>query len=184
MKLIVGLGNPGPKYKGTRHNAGFMVVDKLADKYNIRLQKEEKKALVAKERIKGEKVILAKPQTFMNESGLAVQKLASYYNIDAADVLVIYDDLDLEQGELKIKPKGGHGGHNGLRSVINCLGESSFARVRIGIGRPEYRSVTDYVLGKFSSDERKNVEDTITKGSKAVELFLDGNLNKAMNKYN
>lgn len=184
MKLVVGLGNPGRKYKDTKHNAGFMVVDRLADKYNARLNKEEKKAVVAKERIKGEKVILAKPQTFMNKSGAAVQPLADYYNLDMDDILVIYDDLDLEIGQLKIKPKGGHGGHNGLRSVINRLSSKDFPRVRIGIGRPEHRSVKDYVLSKFSADERDEIDDTLTQGVKAAELFIADNLDKAMNKYN
>ncbi|MGM0501102.1 MAG: aminoacyl-tRNA hydrolase [Bacillota bacterium] len=184
MKLVVGLGNPGSKYKDTRHNAGFMVVDRLADKYNFRLSKEEKKALVAKERIKGEKIILAKPQTFMNNSGQAVQQLANYYKIEPKDVVVVYDDLDLDAGQLKIKPKGGHGGHNGVKSIINCLGAKNFSRVRIGIGRPEYRTVTDYVLSKFSREEKKEVEDALEKGAKAVELFIAGKLNQAMNKYN
>ena len=184
MKLIVGLGNPGRKYKDTRHNAGFMVVDELAAKYNINLRKEEKKSVVAKERLKGEKIILAKPQTFMNKSGQSVQELANYYKIASEDILIIYDDLDLDPGQLKIKPKGGHGGHNGVRSVINCLGAKNFARVRIGIGRPEYRSVTDYVLEKFSSEERNQVEDALNNGVKAVELFIEDNLDQAMNKYN
>lgn len=184
MKLVVGLGNPGRKYKDTRHNAGFMVIDRVADKYNIQLRKEERKALVAKERIKGEKVILAKPQTFMNKSGVSVQQLADYYNLDTADILIIYDDLDLDVGQLKIKPQGGHGGHNGIRSVINLLGSKNFARVRIGIGRPEYRSVKDYVLSKFSSEEEEEIDQVLRSGVKAVEYFLDSNLDQAMNKYN
>ena len=184
MKLVVGLGNPGRKYKDTRHNAGFMVIDRVADKYNVKLRKEERKAIVAKERIKGEKVILAKPQTFMNKSGVAVQQLADYYNLDTADILVVYDDLDLDVGQLKIKPKGGHGGHNGLKSVINLVGAKDFSRVRIGIGRPKYRSVKDYVLSKFASKEQDEIDQVLNKGVKAVEFFLDGNLDKAMNKYN
>ena len=184
MKLVAGLGNPGRKYNDTRHNAGFMVVDRLADKYNIRLNREERKAVVAKERIKGEKVILAKPQTFMNESGVAIQQLADYYDLDIDDILVVYDDLDLDVGQLKIKPKGGHGGHNGIKSVINLLGAKNFARVRIGIGRPEYRSVRDYVLSKFSVEEEEEIEQSLQQGVKAVEYFLDDDLDQAMNKYN
>ncbi|MFO7818637.1 MAG: aminoacyl-tRNA hydrolase [Halanaerobacter sp.] len=184
MKLIAGLGNPGRKYKDTKHNAGFMVLDRLADKYNSRLRREERKAVVAKERIRGEKIILAKPQTFMNKSGESLGSLVDYYNLELNDVLVVYDDLDLDLGAVKIKPKGGHGGHNGLKSIIKHLNSKNFARIRIGIGRPEYRAVKDYVLSKFSSEEWDEVDDVLDKGVKAAEFFIDDNLDKAMNQYN
>ena len=184
MKLIAGLGNPGRKYKNTKHNAGFMVIDRLAEKYNLSLRKEERKAVVAKKRIKGEKIILAKPQTFMNKSGTSLGKLVDYYKLDLANVLVIYDDLDLDLGQIKLKPKGGHGGHNGLKSIINHLNSKEFARLRIGIGRPEYRTVKDYVLSKFAAEEENKVETALKKGVKGAELFIEGDLAQAMNKYN
>lgn len=184
MKLIVGLGNPGFKYETTRHNVGFMVIDYLAKEYREEVSSKEKKALVAKTRIAGEKVILAKPQTFMNNSGEAVRALADYYNIETEDILVIYDDLDLEVGQIRLKPKGGHGGHNGIRSIINHLGNKEFNRLRIGIGRPAYGTVVDYVLGKFNKEEDSSIKDAIEQSASAIKLYLEIDLNKAMNKYN
>ncbi|GAB6099767.1 aminoacyl-tRNA hydrolase [Halanaerocella petrolearia] len=185
MKLVVGLGNPGTKYQSTRHNAGFMVVDKLADYYHTRISCEEHKAMVGKIKVSGETVILAKPQTFMNKSGQAIEKLVSYYQIDIEDILVIYDDLDLKPGQLRIRPKGGHGGHNGLKSIFACLGEKKFSRIRIGIGRPEQGTVTDHVLGRFTKDEWSQVDETLDQAREAVKLYLDkDDLNLVMNKYN
>ncbi|TDX51264.1 aminoacyl-tRNA hydrolase [Orenia marismortui] len=184
MKLIVGLGNPGAKYNLTRHNAGFMVIDSLAKEYVVNVNSKEKQALVAKLHIGREKVILAKPQTFMNNSGQSVRALADYYNIDAQDIMVIYDDLDLEVGRIRVRPKGGHGGHNGIRSIIDHLGQKNFARLRVGIGRPEYGTVTDYVLGKFSREESKKVNKTLEEAVEAIKLYLESDLNDVMNKYN
>ncbi|OCL25752.1 aminoacyl-tRNA hydrolase [Orenia metallireducens] len=184
MKLVVGLGNPGFKYEATRHNVGFMVIDYLAKECKEEVSSKEKKALVAKTRIGGEKVILAKPQTFMNNSGEAVRTLADYYNIQAEDILIIYDDLDLEVGQIRLKPKGGHGGHNGIRSIINHLGTKEFNRLRVGIGRPLYGTVVDYVLGKFSKEEEDTIKEAIKESASAINLYLETDLNKAMNKYN
>ncbi|WP_018248276.1 aminoacyl-tRNA hydrolase [Orenia marismortui] len=184
MKLIVGLGNPGAKYNLTRHNAGFMVIDSLAKEYVVNVNSKEKQALVAKLHIGREKVILAKPQTFMNNSGQSVRALADYYNIDTQDIMVIYDDLDLEVGRIRVRPKGGHGGHNGIKSIIDHLGQKKFARLRVGIGRPEYGTVTDYVLGKFSREESKKVNKTLEEAVEAIKLYLESDLNDVMNKYN
>ncbi len=184
MKLVVGLGNPGSKYRETRHNIGFMTIDRLADYYNINLIKEEHKALVAKKRIKGEKVIFAKPQTFMNNSGEAVRGLASYYKIRKEDIIIIYDDLDLKVGQVRIKPKGGHGGHNGIKSIFTHLGAREFPRVRIGIGRPVKMKVIDYVLGRFKKDDKKIIKEAVEDAKDAVRIYLEDNLQQAMNKYN
>ncbi|WP_408955226.1 aminoacyl-tRNA hydrolase [Natroniella sp. ANB-PHB2] len=184
MKLIVGLGNPGYKYQFTRHNVGFMAVDLLANEYNLNLKRKEKKAIVGKLRVGSEKVILAKPQTFMNNSGQAVRLLADYYNIEIEDILIIYDDLDLELGRFKIKPKGGHGGHNGIKSIFKQLQTKEFSRVKIGIGRPEHGSVVDYVLGKFSKKEEKELEAVLATICDATKLFLTEGLQQTMNQYN
>ena len=185
MKLVVGLGNPGIKYEKTRHNVGFMVIDKLVDYYGLNLGKEEQKAVVFKKRIKGEKVIFVKPQTFMNNSGEAVGGLASYYKIDKKeDIIIIYDDLDLQAGQIKIKPKGGHGGHNGIKSIFKHLGVKDFPRVRIGIGRPVNMKVTDYVLGRFSKDEKDSINKALEVARDAIKIHLEDSLQQAMNKYN
>ncbi|MCK8817029.1 aminoacyl-tRNA hydrolase [Natroniella sulfidigena] len=184
MKLVVGLGNPGYKYQFTRHNVGFMVLNLLADEHNLNLKREEKKAIVGKLRVGSEKVILAKPQTFMNNSGQAVRSLADYYNIEFEDILIVYDDLDLELGRFKIKPKGGHGGHNGIKSIFNHLQTKEFPRLKVGIGRPEHRSVVDYVLGEFSQQEEKELESVLTTACDAIKVFLTEGLQQAMNQYN
>ncbi len=184
MKLVVGLGNHGYKYQFTRHNIGFIVVDDLADCYNININKKDYNALYNNTRIKREKVILAKPQTFVNKSGLAVRKIVDYYNLELDDILIIHDDLDLKTGDLKIKSKGGHGGHNGIKSIIRHLSSKEFARIKLGIGRPDKGSVKDYVLGKFSDEELKKMNPAVDSAVKAIELFCRGDLEEAMNKFN
>ncbi|WP_027339790.1 aminoacyl-tRNA hydrolase [Halonatronum saccharophilum] len=184
MKLVVGLGNPGPKYETTRHNAGFLAIDKIADYYRVNINSKEKKALVAKARVGGEKIILAKPQTYMNNSGQAVRALADYYNIVSEDIIIIYDDLDLDLGKIKIKKKGGHGGHNGIKSIFSHLGTKEFTRLRVGIGRPEYGNVVDYVLGRFSKQEIKVLEPLLDDIRGATELCIEEKVDKAMNRYN
>ncbi|MGM0470879.1 MAG: aminoacyl-tRNA hydrolase [Bacillota bacterium] len=185
MKLIVGLGNPEPKYSGTRHNIGFAVVNNLANQHQIKITKKEKQALVGSYHQQGEKVILAKPQTYMNSSGQAVVKLADWYNISPSDIIIIYDDLDLEVGRLKLKAQGSHGGHNGIKSVINQLGTQQVPRLRVGIGRPpEYLSVSDYVLGQFSSQEEVEIEEVINQATSALEVWLTTGITAAMNQYN
>ncbi len=184
MKLIVGLGNHGYKYQLTRHNIGFIVVDDLADFYNLKINKKDYNSLYNSTRIKREKVILAKPQTFVNKSGLAVRKIVDYYNLELEDILIIHDDLDLNTGALKIRSKGGHGGHNGIKSIINHLSTKKFARIKLGIGRPDKGAVRDYVLGKFSDQELKKMNPAIDSAVKAIELFCQDNLQQAMNKFN
>ena len=185
MKLVVGLGNPGDDYARTRHNIGFMVADSLAEKNHIILNQAKFKALIGKGEIGGEDVIVAKPQTYMNRSGESVSSLLSFFKLDPPDCIVVCDDLDLPPGEVRVRAKGGHGGHNGLRSIIDLIGNQEFVRVRVGIGRPEGASyVSGYVLTPFLKDEKPVIEDAIEKASKAVETIIAEGVEAAMNKFN
>lgn len=185
MKLIVGLGNPGKRYENTRHNVGFRAVDYLAQEFGIRIDKEKNKALIGEAQIKGEKVVLIKPQTYMNLSGEAVSPLAAWYKVLPQDILVIYDDLALEVGKIRIRIKGSHGGHNGMRSLIGLLKTDEIPRIRLGIGQaPPQWDVADYVLGNFSSEENKEIEKAILDIKKAVEIVISDGIDKAMNKFN
>jgi PTH1 family peptidyl-tRNA hydrolase len=185
IRLIVGLGNPGDKYAKTRHNLGFMVVDEIADTYSIPLDKQKFDALFGRGSINGNPVILAKPMAFMNRSGPPTQKLAQYFNILCGDMLVIHDDIDLTYGRIKIKEKGGHGGHNGIRSLIDAFGSGDFVRIRIGIGRPDARiHVVDHVLGRFSADETKRLNPIITRARDATVTILRNGLKQGMNQFN
>lgn len=185
MKCIVGLGNPGKKYEQTRHNVGFMVIDELAKRHNASLSKKKFNGLYAMETIQGEKVILLAPQTYMNLSGEAVRPLMEYYNLELDDIIVIYDDLDLPTGKIRLRQKGGHGGHNGLRSIIDQLGNKEFKRIRIGIGRPASRvPVIDYVLGKFSKEEEEEAMESIQKAADACEAWLKLPFPQVMNDFN
>ena len=185
LKLIVGLGNPGKDYHGSRHNVGFRVVSEVAEEYNIKRTFHKHNALIAKGMIEKQKVILAQPTTYMNNSGKAVIKLLNYYKINREDMIIIYDDMDLETGTIRIKKRGSSGGHNGLKSVINHLKTDEFPRLRIGIGHPgENIDVVDYVLGKFTVEEEKTIENTIKKAVTVIkEIYLSG-IVSAMNKYN
>lgn len=161
-----------------------MVLNLLADEYNLSLKREEKKAIVGNLRIGSEKVILVKPQTFMNHSGQVVRLLADYYKIEPEDILIVYDDLDLELGRFKIKPKGGHGGHNGIKSIFNHLQTKEFPRIKVGIGRPEHGSIVDHVLGEFTQQEEKELDSVLVAVCDALKLFLTEGLQQAMNQYN
>ena len=156
LHVVVGLGNPGDKYGGTRHNVGFFVVDALSSEYSIPLDRRKFDASYGRGSVKGEEVILIKPQSYMNRSGIPIYRFIDYFEISHRNMLVIHDDIDLIYGRIKIKVKGGHGGHNGVRSIIDTLGDDNFTRLRVGIGRSENESnVTGHVLGRFRSDEKK-----------------------------
>ena len=185
MFLIVGLGNPGRQYEHTRHNAGFDVMDALAEKYNISISESGHKALFGKGMIGGQKVILAKPQTFMNLSGVCVAGLADYYSLDISDVLIIYDDVSLDIGKIRIRPNGSAGGHNGIKNLINELGTQEFQRIRVGVGKkPMHYDLADWVLGHFKKDEREIMDKSVGLAAEAVESILDRGIGFAMNMYN
>lgn len=184
MKLIVGLGNPGQEYSSTKHNVGFMVVDELARRWGITNWKSRHEALLGEYRGK-EQVLLVKPQTYMNLSGTAVGELARWYKIDTKDILVIFDDMDLPTGKLRLRVKGSSGGHRGIESLLVHLGKEEFPRIRIGIGRPPTGwKVVDYVLSRFTEEEKPLLEESLKKAGDAVEYMLEHTFDKAMNKYN
>lgn len=183
--LIVGLGNPGPTYAATRHNIGFMVVDELARRHAMTFGKTEKKAQVADGRIGERRVLLAKPQTYMNESGLAVRALFDFYKFERANFIVICDDLDIPLGTLRLRNGGGHGGQNGVRSIINHLGSPDFARVRCGISRPPGKmDPADYVLKPFMGDDQITARIVIERAADAVETWLRDGIELAMTRHN
>ena len=185
IRLVAGLGNPGSDYAETRHNAGFMVVDEIADEYDISVSKSKFNVQYGTGIIGNEKVLLAKPQSFMNRVGQPIRKLAEYFQISGEEMLVIHDDIDLAFERLKIKMKGGHGGHNGVRSLIDAFGDGNFARLRVGIGRPEgNKSVTDQVLGRFSKDEKIVLERIITLAKDAAVTILRYGIQEGMNRFN
>lgn len=183
--LVVGLGNPGIAYVRTRHNAGFMVVNEISDVFNISLNKRKFDILFGRGFIEDSEIILAKPMTFMNRSGPSVQKLAHYYRIPCQDVLVIHDDIDLIFGRLKIKDKGGHGGHKGIRSLIEAFGEGDFSRLRLGIDSPGGNvDVSDYVLSKFNPDEQRILDKIITRARDSVVTIINKGIKEGMNQVN
>lgn len=186
MFIIVGLGNPTLRYEGTRHNVGFDVIDLLADKYNISVDVRKSRAYIGKGIIEGQKVILAKPQTYMNLSGESVRSLADYYKIDEeSELIVLYDDVSLDVGQLRIRKKGSAGGHNGIKSIILHLGTDVFMRVKIGVGeKPKNYDLADYVLGHFSKAERELMEEGYEKCVRAVGMMINGEADAAMNEYN
>lgn len=186
MKCIVGLGNIGKKYEDTRHNVGFMVVDEFLNKHNIALDKQKFKGNYTIATINGEKVLIIEPMTYMNLSGEAVRPLMDYYKVDIDDLVVLYDDLDMPQGRIRIRQKGSAGGQNGMRSIIQHLGTQEFKRIRLGIGRPEGRKpVVDYVLQKFSPDEMITMQKVIDHTIEALETFVGGEkFENVMNQYN
>lgn len=194
MWLIVGLGNPGTKYKNTRHNIGFMAVAYLAEANGIRFNKSNFKSHWGKGNIQGREVILAEPQTFMNLSGEAVRLLADYFCIEPKNIVVIYDDIDLGFGAIRIRLKGGSGGHKGIESIIEQLDTNNFPRIRLGIGRPENREqgagsreqvdVAEYVLSPFNSEEVSTVLTVMNRTKEAVDVILKDGIEKAMNRFN
>jgi PTH1 family peptidyl-tRNA hydrolase len=179
-KLIVGLGNPGSKYQWTRHNAGFMVLDRLAEIIRVSVDRTKFGGLSGEGSWFGERLVLLKPQTFMNLSGRAVAEAARFYKIPTADIIVVHDDLDLPFGQLRLKEGGGHGGHNGLRSIIEELGSADFLRVRVGIGRPDKESAERYVLTPFNPEEAGFVRHVADGACEAFEMLLREGLPKTM----
>lgn len=183
--LVVGLGNPGAKYAGNRHNIGFRCVDRLAGAHGLVFDKKQAKAVLAQGQIGGRRVILTKPQTFVNSSGEAVAPLARFYKVEAHDVLVIYDDLDLPQGTIRIRPRGSSGGHNGLKSIVEHLGTQGFPRIRVGIGRPPGRmEPKGYVLQDFSAAELQVMDEVCERVLAALEVFVEQGVKEAMNRFN
>ncbi|EEL90071.1 Peptidyl-tRNA hydrolase [Bacillus cereus AH1272] len=185
MKLIVGLGNPGREYELTRHNIGFMAIDELAKRWNISLNEQKFKGLFGAGFVNGEKVILLKPLTYMNLSGESIRPLMDYYKIDVEDFIVMYDDLDIPVGKLRLRMKGSAGGHNGVKSTISHLGTQEFQRIRMGIDRPKNgMKVVDYVLGRFTSEELPGVNQSIEKTADACEEWLNKPFLQIMNTFN
>ncbi len=186
MYIIAGLGNPTAQYQGTRHNVGFDVIDKLADRYNISVEGRKSRAFVGKGIIEGQKILLVKPQTFMNLSGESIRGLVDYYKIDPeTELLVIYDDISLDVGQLRIRKKGSAGGHNGIKNIIAQLDTQVFARIKVGVGeKPKGYDLADYVLGHFSKAEREMMEEGYDNAIEAIKLFLQDDIDQAMNLYN
>lgn len=186
MFIIAGLGNPDRQYEGTRHNVGFDVIDRLADKYNIAVDMKKHRALLGKGVIEGQKVILAKPQTYMNLSGESIRSLVDYYKIDGEhELLVIYDDINLEVGQLRIREKGSAGGHNGIKNIIAHLGTQVFPRIRVGVGeKPSRYDLADYVLGHFSKAEKALMDEGYDHAMDAAGMILSGRIKDAMSEYN
>lgn len=184
--LIVGLGNPDKKYEKTRHNAGFIAIDEIASSLSVDVSKKKYDALTADANIAGQRVLLMKPQTYMNLSGVAVEKAASFYKIPPEHIIVLFDDISLPVSKLRIRRKGSHGGHNGIRSIIDYLHSDNFPRVKIGVGekpRPEY-DLADWVLSNFTKDELTGIHDVAGHCLEIVELIIKGQVDKAMNLYN
>ena len=186
MFIIAGLGNPKKEYDNTRHNIGFAMIDALADKYNISVMNIKNRALTGKGIINGQKVILAKPLTYMNLSGESISALVEYYKIDvSAELIVISDDISLPPGQIRIRKKGSAGGHNGLKDIIRHLGSEDFQRIRIGVGeKPKGYDLADYVLGHFSREEQPFIKEGIDKAVCAAEMMLAEDTDRAMNEFN
>ena len=186
MFIIAGLGNPTLQYEGTRHNVGFDVIDTLAERYNISVDTRKSRALIGKGMIEGHKVILVKPQTYMNLSGDSVIEFANFYKIPPENIIVINDDISLDTGRIRVRAKGSAGGHNGLKSIIYQLKSDNFPRVKIGVGAPKHEEydLADFVLGRFTKEEIPVMEEAILKASKAVEEIIRNGPQSAMNKYN
>ena len=183
--LVVGLGNPGKEYESTRHNAGFITLDCLAEKYSIEVSRLKYHAITGTGTIDGKKVMLIKPQTFMNKSGEAVREAMNFYKLSPSQVVIISDDISLEPGKLRIRRKGSDGGQRGLRSIFSLCGSSEFPRVKMGVGaKPEFFDLADWVLSKFSKEEMKSFTDAVQSASDAVRLIIGGDIDKAMNLYN
>lgn len=185
MYLIVGLGNPEEEYSNTRHNMGFDTINKLAKKLNIEVNKKKFNALYGSGIVNGQKVILIKPQTYMNLSGEAIIEFKNFYKIDSKDIIVIYDDLDIEPGKIKIRKKGGPGTHNGMKSVVSNLQTEDFPRIRIGIGEPTYKNdLLNFILTKIPSEEYKVLEKATENAANAIVDIISNGIDTAMNKYN
>ena len=185
MYLIAGLGNPTREYEKTRHNVGFEAIDILADKAGTTVTEKKHKALYGKGYIGGQKVILAKPQTYMNSSGESIRAAADYYKVDPEDILIVYDDISLAPGQLRIRAKGSAGGHNGIKSIIAHLGTQEFPRVKVGVGeKPSRMDLADYVLGHFSKEEQATMDDAVKEAADAVCEIVNVGIAQAMNDHN
>lgn len=186
MFVIAGLGNPSSRYEKTRHNVGFDVIDMLAEKYNISIRDRKHKALCGTGIIAGQKVLLVKPQTFMNLSGESLGAILNFYKLDPeSELLVIYDDVSLAPGRLRIRKKGSAGGHNGMKSIISHIGTQNFLRIKIGVGeKPPGWDLADYVLGRFSREDRKRMVEAFERACDAAELMVQGEADQAMNQFN
>ncbi len=185
MYIIAGLGNPGKQYENTRHNAGFMALDALADQLGVSVEERKHKALCGRGMIGGEKVLLVKPQTFMNLSGESIRAAADFYKVAPEHIMVIYDDISLNPGQLRIRKKGSAGGHNGIKSIIACLGTQEFPRIKVGVGaKPDRMDLADYVLGHFSQIEERIMEDAAKEAGQAAQAVILDGMEAAMNRYN
>lgn len=186
MIIIAGLGNPTDKYRGTRHNVGFEAIDRIAEDYGISVETYKHKSLCGKGLIAGQKVLLMKPQTFMNNSGEALREAMDFYKINPEDeLIVLYDDISLGIGRLRIRAKGSAGGHNGIKSIIAHIGTEKFKRIKIGIGeKPDKMDLADYVLGHFSPTEKNSITEAAKNTSEAIKIILDKDITAAMNQYN
>lgn len=185
MYIIIGLGNPTREYQATRHNIGFDVITRISDEYNIPLDFKKHKAICGRGFIEGEKVVIAQPQTYMNLSGESVRELVDFYKVTPQEVIVIYDDISLDVGQLRLRSKGSAGGHNGIKSIISHLGTQDFPRVKVGVGdKPAGWDLADYVLSRFKEDEQLIIRDAIGKSSEAVKSIIKDGMESAMNIYN
>lgn len=183
--IIAGLGNPGPKFENTRHNAGFEVLDLLSEKSGIKINKLKCKALTGEGVLKGKKVLLVKPQTYMNLCGESIREILEWYKLPTGNIIIVYDDVDLDPGRIRIRPNGSSGTHNGMKSVIYQIQSDEFARIRVGIGKPpEGWDIADYVLGRFQAEEREIISKSVAKATEAIADILEFNVMYAMNKYN
>ncbi|NGU51992.1 aminoacyl-tRNA hydrolase [Clostridium perfringens] len=183
MILIVGLGNPGKQYEKTRHNIGFDVIDYMADKYNIDVNREKFKGICGEGFIENKKVILLKPLTYMNLSGESIREFANFYKLEDDEIIVVYDDISLDIGRLRIREKGSAGGHNGIKSIIQNLGGDKFPRVKVGVGQPK-DNLVNHVLGKFSKEDREHIEKVIPVVSDAIVEIVRNDAKESMNKFN
>lgn len=185
MRIIVGLGNPGKEYLKTRHNLGFLAIDKLSEKLGVNINKTKFNGMIGEVNYNGEKILLVKPQTFMNLSGNCVKEILDFYKLSNEDLIVIYDDIDIEFGKIRIRPSGSPGTHNGMRNITSMIQSQNFCRIRIGTGKPKTnQELYNFVLSEFSSEEMKIVDDVTTKVSQAVLEILDCDILKAMNNFN
>ena len=183
--IVVGLGNSGTKYEGTRHNAGFITVDRLAEKLGVKIDRIKYKSLCTTCTIAGQKVLLMKPSTYMNNSGLAVTEAMNFYKVPPERVIVIFDDISMDVGRLRIRRKGSDGGHNGIKNIIYLSGSDQFPRIKLGVGnKPEKWDLADWVLSRFTESEYKSLTEAADKACEAVELMIDGQTDKAMNRFN
>lgn len=183
MFLVVGLGNPGDKYDGTRHNIGFEAIDYISSKYNIDVTRVKFKGVIGEGFIGGEKVILLKPTTYMNLSGESIREAMSFYKLTEEDIVIIYDDISLEVGKIRIREKGSAGGHNGIKSIISNINTDVFPRIKIGVGQPT-GDLVSHVLGRFSKEEAEDLKEVVEVSSKAVEIIMKSGTKDAMNKLN